>query len=202
MSFLEALAAIQLLTNMAPAKRQQLSKDLIRYFFLNPVEISLCPFLDGQNCLIYENRFFGCRAYGLWSRQYYEQQAVRSRQVKQLSQKQWRGLGVVLPQEVVNFHLPYCPYVELEGNASVDDEMILDASDAIEGFSEQLSPWHDTFRQVYFSDLSFLVASSAFSMQTAVQLKFEIVRGVIANGDKERLAGILEAVPDLWAGLP
>ena len=46
------------------------------------------------------------------------------------------------------------------------------------------------------------MASVAFSMKTAVELKFEIVRDVIANGDKERLAGILETIPDYWVSLP
>ena len=201
MSLVEALAAIRVLVNMAPAKRHQLSNGLIRYFFLNPVEISLCPFLDGRNCLIYEDRFFGCRTYGLWSRQYYEEQSARSQRAKRLSQKHWLNLGVVLPQQVVNFHLPYCPYVELHGDSRVDDDMILHVTDAIEVSSGMLSPWHDIFRQAYFSDLSFLMASLAFSMPTAVRLKFEIVRGLLEEGEKDRLARILKELPDLWTGL-
>jgi Fe-S-cluster containining protein len=200
-SFVEALAAIRLLVNMAPARRHQLSKGLVRYFFLNPVEILLCPFLEGDNCLIYEDRFFGCRTYGLWSRKYYEKQAARSRRAKRLSEKQWLGLGVELPQEVVNFRLPYCPYVELQGNSPVDDDMILHAGNAIEVFSGMLSPWHDTFRQVYFSDLSFLMASLAFRMETAVQLKFEIVRDTIATGKSGVLEKIVNELPDFCEGL-
>jgi Fe-S-cluster containining protein len=200
-SLLEALKVIELLVDMAPGKRHQLSKGLIRYFFLNPVEILSCPFLDGQDCLIYADRFFGCRAYGLWSQQYYSEQATRSQQTKQLSLKQWRGLGITLPQEVVDFHLPYCGYVELEGNNFVDDEMIMDASDEIEGLSVQLSPWHHTFRQGYFSDLSFLFASLAFTTQTAIQLKLEIVREALVKGNKDILTGLWEGVPDFWTGL-
>ena len=177
---------------MAPAKQQWLNRALIRSFFLNPVEISSCPFLDGQDCLIYQDRFFGCRAYGLWSWQYYEKQAARSRQAKQLSQKQWQGLGVLLPQEVINYSLPYCPHVKLKGNISVDDEMIQKALDAIEGFSGQLSPWHETFRQVYYSDMSFLVASLVFGIKEAIRLKFEIVRDVMTTGNMEKVKGILD----------
>ena len=200
-SLLEALTVIELLVNMAPGKRHQLSKGLIRYFFLNPVEILLCPFLDGQDCLIYADRFFGCRAYGLWSQQYYSEQASRSQQAKQRSLKQWRGLGVTLPQEVVDFHLPYCGYVELEGNKFVDDKMIMDASDEIEELSVQLSPWHDTFRHGYFSDLSFLFASLAFGTQTGIQLKLEIVREALVNGKRDILTRTWEEVPDLWTEL-
>ena len=200
-SLLEALSAIQLLMNMTPGKRQQLSEGLIHYFFLNPAEILMCPFLKGKDCSIYEDRFLGCRAYGLWSRQYYEEQAARSRQAKQLNQKQWRGLGVDLPQEVVNFYLPYCPDVELEETVSVDDEIVLGVVDAVEEFSGQLPPWHDTFRQGYFSDLSFLLASLAFGTHRAIQLKFEIVRGVLVSGENENLPGISKVLPDLWTSL-
>jgi Fe-S-cluster containining protein len=65
MSLQEALSAIQLLMNMTPGKRQQLSEGLIHCFFLNPVKILMCPFLHGKDCSIYEDRFLGCRAY-LW----------------------------------------------------------------------------------------------------------------------------------------
>jgi Fe-S-cluster containining protein len=201
MSLLEALAAIQLLVNITPAKRQQLNKGLIRYFFLNPVKISSCPFLDDQVCLIYEDRFFGCRAYGLWSRRYYEEQAARSRQAKRLSQKQWQGLGVSLPQEVVDFYLPYCTEVELEGSVSMDDDMILEVSETIEGFSGQLTPWHEIFRQGYFADLSFLMASLEFGMQKAIQLKFQIVRDIRSTGNHNKVEDMVDKVSDLFGDL-
>ncbi|UCE83381.1 MAG: hypothetical protein JSV47_02240, partial [Deltaproteobacteria bacterium] len=79
MNLLEALAAIRMLAKMSSAQRLQVYRRILSYFFLNPVEIISCPFLQGQDCLIYENRFFGCRAYGLWSRQYYDEQAEGSR---------------------------------------------------------------------------------------------------------------------------
>ena len=50
------------------------------------------------------------------------------------------------------------------------------ASDTIEAISGQLAPWHDSFRQRYFSDLSFLLVSNVLGSQEAIQLKFEIVR--------------------------
>ncbi len=196
MSLVEALSAVQLLVDLVPKQRHQLSRRMIRYFFLNPVEICMCPFLDGQECLVYQDRFFGCRAYGLWSKSYYQQQAEHSREAKRLSQEQWQRLGVSLPQEVVDFHLDYCPHVELEEDVVVDDENLLHASDTIGAISGQLAPWHDSFRQGYFSDLSFLLVSNVLGSQEAIQLKFEIVRGVLSNGKKERLAKIVEDIVD------
>ena len=201
MSLVEALTAVQLLVDMVPGKRHQLSRRIIHYFFLNPVAICMCPFLEGQECLIYQDRFFGCRAYGLWSKGYYQQQAENSRKAKRLSQEQWQRLGVALPQKVVDFHLDYCPHVELEGDVSVNDELLVQTSELIDSISGQLVPWHDRFRHEYFSDLSFLLASISLGLQQAIQLKFEIVRDYLANGKQDRLAKIIEDFPDICVGL-
>jgi len=200
-SLVEALTVVQLLIDMVPGQRHQLSSRMIHYFFLNPVEIHMCPFLEDQECLIYEDRFLGCRAYGLWSKGYYQQQAEHSRQAKRLSQEQWQRLGVSLPQAVVDFHLPYCPYVEVEGEVPVDDEHLLHASDTLEAISGQLAPWHDSFRQRYFSDLSFLLVSNVLSSQEAIQLKFEIVRDILSTGNHEKVEDIVDKLDDLFEDL-
>ena len=198
MSLVEALTAVQLLVDMVPKQRHQLSRRMIHYFFLNPVEICMCPFLEGQACLIYQERFLGCRAYGLWSREYYQKQANCSRQGKLLSQQQWQRVGVALPQEVVDFHLDYCPHVELEGYVSVHDELLVQTSDVIDSISAQLVPWHDQFRQEYFSDLSFLLASTSLGLQQAIQLKFEIVRDILSTGNHEKVEDIVDKLDDLF----
>ena len=201
MNLLEALSAVHQLLEMEPEYRLLINKRLLRYFFLNPVEILSCPFLEGHNCLIYRKRFFGCRAYGLWSEEHYREKVELSRQTKTLSQREWQRLGVSLPQEVVDFHLDYCPYVELEGDALVDDKLLLQTSDRIEAISGQLLPWHDRFHQEYFSDLSFLLASISLGLQRAVQLKFEIVRHTLSTGKKERVERMVDKLDDSLANL-
>ena len=201
MSLVEALTAVQLLVDMVPKQRHQLSSRMIHYFFLNPVEILMCPFLEDQECLIYQDRFLGCRAYGFWSKGYYQQQAEHSRQAKRLSQEQWQRLGVSLPQAVVDFHLPYCPYVEVEEDMPVDDEHLLHASDTIEAISGQLAPWHDFFRQRYFSDLSFLLVSNVLGSKEAIQLKFEIVRDFLSTGSNERVDAMVGKLDDFLGNL-
>jgi Fe-S-cluster containining protein len=200
-SLVEALTVVQLLIDMVPGQRHQLSSRMIHYFFLNPVEILMCPFLEDQECLIYQDRFLGCRAYGLWSKGYYQQQAEHSRQAKRLSQEQWQRLGVSLPQAVVDFHLDYCPHVELEGDVSVHDELLVQTSDVIDSISAQLVPWHDQFRQEYFSDLSFLLASTSLGLQQAIQLKFEIVRDILSTGNHEKVEDIVDKLDDLFEDL-
>ena len=201
MSLLEALSAVEQLLAIDPEQRLWMSKRLIRYFFLNPLEILSCPFLEDDSCLIYHRRFFGCRAYGLWSEEHYQKKAEQSRQAKSLSQREWLRLGVRLPQEVVDFTVDYCPYVKVEGDALMDDEFLLQASDRIEALSEQLLPWHDMFHTEYFSDLSFLLASISHGRQRAVQLKFEVVRHVLTTGDKGRVGQIVDEGDDSLASL-
>jgi Fe-S-cluster containining protein len=201
MNLLEALSAIQQVLETKPEQRSWMNKRLIRYFLLNPVEIRSCPFLQDNSCLIYPTRFFGCRAYGLWSEEYYRKKAEQSRQVKTLNQRQWQRLGVSLPREVVDFNLDYCPYVEWDGNTEVDDTSLLNTFDTIENLSAQLLPWHNTFHHQYFSDLSFLLASVLFGLQRAVQLKFEVVRYVLLTGDKGRVDQLIDEHDDFLANL-
>jgi Fe-S-cluster containining protein len=67
MTLLEALTAIQQLARMPSVMRKKLTKKMISYFILNPVEITSCPFLNYRDCFIYQNRFVGRWEYGEWS---------------------------------------------------------------------------------------------------------------------------------------
>lgn len=190
-TLIEALAAIDRLLNMSSHMRKRLIKRGVCYFFLNPVEITSCPFLEGRDCIIYQNRFFGCRAYGLWSEDYYSKLVSNSRDAKKYIQKQWENLGISLPQEVIDFQVPYCKYVESE-NALIDDETLLNISNRIEKLSQHFSQWHQSFRQRYFSDMSFLLVSLMFGVTEAVRMKFTIVRDIVTTGNRSSLDRILE----------
>ncbi|MEA1991963.1 MAG: hypothetical protein U9N58_07195 [Thermodesulfobacteriota bacterium] len=201
MSLIEALAAIQCFSEMDPITRLRLTRGLVRYFFLNSVRITSCPFLVDMNCLIYENRFFGCRAYGLWPKHYYDELVARSHRMKRYNQEQWQSLGISLPQEVVDFQVTYCPHVKPDGDASVDDETFPYAADKIEILSKQLAPWHESFHHSYFSDLSFLLASLAFGLTEAVQMKFAFVKDYVKTGNQAGLSEVAGNLPDVFATL-
>ncbi len=201
MTLLEALMAIHRLVRMAPAMRRQLIKKLVTYFFLNAVEITSCPFLDGVHCLIYRDRFFGCRAYGLWSPGFYEELETRNRKAKIPLQKQWQNLGISLPQIIIDFQVPYCPFVETEDHALIDDDMLLDAWERIERLSQRFSFWHQAFHRRYFSDLSFLLASLTFGFTDVIKQKLAVVSDIVTDGDKGRLDRIVAGLPDLCAEL-
>lgn len=201
MSLIEALAAIQCLMNMDPVTRLRLTRGLVRYFFLNSVRITSCPLLIDRNCLIYQDRFFGCRAYGLWPKHYYKELASRNHQMKRYNQGQWQSLGISLPQEIVDFQVPYCSYVKPDGDASVDDETLPHVADKIEMLSRQLAPWHESFRHGYFLDLSFLLASLTFGLTEAVQMKFAFVKDYVKTGNQAGLSEVVGNLPDVFAAL-
>lgn len=198
MTLVEALGAIQRLVDMPPLIRQPVIQQIIRYFFINPAKITVCPFLNNQDCQIYEDRFFGCRAYGLWSREYYEKLSAFSREVKKNLQQQWKTLGITLPKTVIDFQVPYCPLVKTKDHIDIDDKMLLKISDEIERLSQHYSKWHYLFKQQYFSDLSFLLAALLFGLKRALQLKFSVVRDWMMTGDETQLTIIVEHLPDFF----
>jgi len=200
-TLVEALVVIRRLTDMPPAIRQRYVQKIIRYFFINPVEITSCPFIKDQDCLIYNDRFWGCRTYGLWSQAYYEKLAGQDRQAKVQLQQQWKNLGISLPQKVVDFQVPYCRHVEMLEDRDMDDKMLLQVSEKIETLSEQFSHRHQSFRQQYYSDLSFLLSTLVFGFTEAVKMKFSLVSDIINTGSSNRLDQIIKELPDLMAEL-
>jgi hypothetical protein len=201
MTLVEALPVIRRLREMAAGMRKRLIQKIIGYFFLNPVEITSCPFLEGKECQIYLDRFFGCRSYGLWSRAYYETIAARDHKAKKHLQEQWKRLGVLLPKKVVDFQVPYCLCVETNGAAVIDDKMLLQTSDTIEAISAGFSSWHQSFGQRYFSDLSFLLSALMFGYTEAVQKKFTLVRDMVNTENRTKLDKIIQELPDLCEAL-
>jgi len=198
-TLLEALTAIHQLARMPSTMRKKLTKKMISYFILNPVEIISCPFLNYRDCLIYQNRFFGCRVYGLWSQEYYEKIASNNREVKKQFQIQWQKLGVSLPQSIIDFQVPYCMCVKVDGEKVISDEMLLHTADTITTLSEQFLEWHQLFSQLYFSDLSFLLTSLVFGFQDAIKMKFSIVREIVETGNRSGLGPVFERIPDICA---
>ncbi|MBA4393164.1 MAG: hypothetical protein C0407_06400 [Desulfobacca sp.] len=197
MTLLEALQVFEKMGQMSPSFRMGLIKQTIRYFLVNPVEITSCPFLKGQDCLIYPDRFFGCRAYGLWSGSYYQKLIEYSRQAKRHSQLQWEKLGVTLPKEVIEFQVPYCSLVKSDPLNPLDDEFLLRAWEDIENQSQVLHPGHLLFKNSYLSDLSFLLAGLTFGFMKAVHLKFQVVQDLIQKKDSERLDQLINQCTDL-----
>lgn len=198
MSLIEALSAIHELTGMPEGTRINFLKNIIKYFFINPVEITKCSFLDDKNCLIYQKRFFGCRAYGLWSKNYYGQISERSRQGKLFIRRQWENLGIILPKKVMNFEVPYCPNVRTGGHLEINDEILIKCAQKIEEISLHFSKWSQLYCRMYFNDPGFLLASLIFGVNESVHLKFAIVSDFVKTGNRLKLEAAIEKLPDIF----
>ena len=187
MTLIEALVALERLIKMAASRQVQILEKLVKYFFLNPVEMTACPFLEDKACLIYADRFFGCRAYGLWSRATYDELITQTQFAKQHLHNQWANLGITLPEAVTGFQVPYCPYVEITDGAEVSDRQLDEIAENIDLISKQLGREDNLFRQHYFLDLSFLIASWIYGYSKAVQLKFSSVKNFLSGGNRAKL---------------
>ncbi len=196
MTFVEALSAFRLLIGFDPGMRKKVFKRVVGYFFSNAMEINACPFLEDQRCLIYPDRFFGCRAYGLWSKQYYQKRVSFNRKAKKELQKQWQNRGISLPKAVIDFRLPYCRNVIPEEGALVDDAVLGRLNDSVERLSAQVSPWHQIFCRAYYSDLSFLSTSLIFGAVNSAKMKFAVVRDTLSTGNRQHLNEILDNLPE------
>jgi Fe-S-cluster containining protein len=196
MTFLEALAVISLLRVFSPEARLAILQRIVTYFFINPTAITACPFLEETECLIYPQRFFGCRAYGLWSPVAHAQVSRQNRQSKVMVREQWNNMGVFLPREVVEFQVPYCPSVEWDRSIPFDDESLERIEESIGYLSAELEPWHRQFRDDYYSDLSFFLAGLIFGRLPAVRHKYFIVKEILETRSRTRLNSLLDGLED------
>ena len=196
MTLIEALAILEQMAAVNSEERLALLKKIASYFFLNAARISACPFLDGDTCQVYENRFFGCRAYGLWSLEYYHKVAARSQAAKKYLQQQWQALDVKLPQAVIDFTVPYCRDVQTVENVVVYDVDLVEKAAAIESISLYFSEAHQSFRKNYYADFSFLVAAMHYGYHRSVQIKFDVVKEIVQTGRSKKLNPILDEFVD------
>ena len=198
MKFIEALAILERMAVMNSEERLALLKKISSYFFLNAARISECPFLNGDTCRVYENRFFGCRAYGLWSPEHYHQAAARSQAAKKYLQQQWQALDVKLPQEVIDFTVPYCLDVQTVDNVSLNDIDLVEKAAAVESISHYFSDANQSFHKHYYADFSFVVAAMHYGYRRAVQIKFEVVKEILQTGCSKELNPILNEFVDAF----
>ncbi len=88
---------------------------LIRYYFLELVEKSPCPFLNEEGmCMIYNYRPLVCRLFGHWTEDEYEAsyRSVHGENLK--NARLFRNkYGIDLPKQVVEYKIQYCEDFEV-----------------------------------------------------------------------------------------
>ncbi|MEW6697103.1 MAG: YkgJ family cysteine cluster protein [Bacillota bacterium] len=109
--FIEYLNMYRYVRDNLQGDLQSLLKKATEYYYLELVDTNQkCPFLKEDNhCSIYEVRPFTCRSYGLLSKEDYE---TGDRGLKKLAQKFKEEYDLALPEEIINYELPWCDKVD------------------------------------------------------------------------------------------
>ena len=96
----------------------------IRFYFLELVDInSRCPFVDpvDNTCLVYPVRPFTCRGYGLFDK---GEVPGAGEELLKLAEKYKNEFDITLPDEVVNYKLPRCGKVMVDGGKKIVPELL------------------------------------------------------------------------------
>jgi Fe-S-cluster containining protein len=192
MGLIEALRLMADFDGMTDDRRQALILKCVEYFFLNPVRIMGCPFLEGIDCLVYANRPFGCRAYGLWSPSFYRRRQESAARSKKAVVRAWTSLGVTLPRAVADHRPRYCREVKTVSGPAPDDAAIEAVNLRIQTLDESLGHSSRVFAQTYASDLSFLLTADLLGFEAALQHKVTVVREYLDRGESAGLAYLLD----------
>lgn len=173
---------------------------LVKHFLQNAFRRLPCPWALPDSCARYEKRFFGCRAYGLWSARAYEPRRQQSLQAAETVQAAWQSMGFTLPAEVCAPPPAYCTKVKPAAGPVVDDAG-LDALEARLAGMGQDEPWHGLLAGCG-GDLSYLTAGLALGWRECLQAKVAVTRALLAGDEKtaeEHLAQAGQAAC-AWAG--
>ncbi len=195
----EMLAWLSALAQEEPKERRQEAAGLVSHFLQNAARRLACPWAREGACARYPQRFFGCRAYGLWSPAAYESRRRAALLAAQGVQRAWAGLGLSLPAEVCAPPPPYCRRVKPLGGGKPDDAALekLEAELAALGREE---PWHEFLGRTG-GDLGYLAAGLALGQEACLQAKVAVTRALLAGRGSEArslLADARQAAAD-WA---
>ncbi|MEW6328006.1 MAG: YkgJ family cysteine cluster protein [Thermodesulfobacteriota bacterium] len=193
-SFLEFLQLLEAVGRMESNERQGVISKIATYYFINPIERRSCPFLSGTDCLVYEIRPFTCRAYGLWSKEFYDRQAEMSRQAKMQVVAGWKALGIDLSGNVLDFRQEYCLNVKTCDGVQYEDAFLNDIWAEILTLDAKAAPYDSLYRERYFSDLSFALISLVIGPQRALVEKVNVVKEAVISGTRTKLRRILDEI--------
>jgi len=188
---LEMLAWLGELCRMDEEARGKEAQSLVEHFLQNACLRLACPWSRGDSCARYERRFFGCRAYGLWSPAVYAQRRDQSLQAAQAVQAAWENLGLRLPAEVCAGPPDYCRQVRPVSGPRVDDA----ALEALEAGLAALGgerAWHPLLADAG-GDLGYLTAGLALGWRDCLREKVAFTRAFLKGRAQEAEACLARA---------
>ncbi|MCB2226210.1 MAG: hypothetical protein KQH53_05985 [Desulfarculaceae bacterium] len=159
------------------------ARKLVEHFLTNAARRLPCPWALKDACAVYERRFLGCRAYGLWSPASYAKRAADAAAGQEAVADAWRGLGVELPPEVLAPAPAYCEGVKPVGPAP--DDAALDAlEERIEELGQDLPGGLERLHD-FGGDLAYMVAALALGQQQALGLKVAVTKALLGGDEAE-----------------
>lgn len=186
-SYVEFLHVVRALGGLPQDVRTEIMEKTTKYFFLNAVRIDNCPFLHQNTCRIYQDRPFTCRAYGLWSKAYYEVLVAKNRKTKEPIRVAWETLGVKLPADVVAYQPAYCDHVTVTSDDPITDVELDLIQAEIFSLDGNLEQGMRQFREVFLCDSSFLLTSTIIGYQSCLVEKVTVVREYLSKKRSPRL---------------
>ncbi|SHE91143.1 Putative zinc-or iron-chelating domain-containing protein [Desulforamulus putei DSM 12395] len=183
--------------NMYRYVRDNMKKDWLdilkkstEYFYLELVDVNQkCPFLnDDNNCSIYNVRPFSCRSYGLLSKKDFE---TGDRGLKKLAQKFKDEYDLTIPEEIINYELPWC------GKVVSDRGSYLEKS-TLAGLAAQIGSLDYTFFPQELVDQEGTLLPYPVHLMNAVlgtgarSRKIKVMKQFVDEGSKELLNHFVE----------
>lgn len=159
---------------------------LVEHFLLNAALRRPCPWALPRSCAAYEERFFACRSYGLWSPEAYAARREAALAAQTQVTRAWAGLGVELPEEVLSPGPDYCGQVRQMPNGDnrpISDQDLAAAEAELAGLSRGLP--YEAELLACGGDLAYLLARLALGEGQCLAAKVEVTRALLEGRAEE-----------------
>lgn len=185
----ELLGFLLRLPKLSAGARVATVTRLVHHFIRNAANRLKCPWAKRDSCADYANRFFACRAYGLWSPEAYDQRRQTAHAAQEQVKDAWAGLGIELPEEVLAPGPDYCGSVRPVSGAPLDDKALLDLEADLAALTQDLDGIDEL--AAHGNDLSHLMAALVLGTSECLRQKMGYTRATL-EGDEHQAQRVLK----------
>lgn len=151
-------------------------KRILRYYLTKLYQNGHCPFMQKGNCMIYPVRPLPCRIFGHLSKTEYERNyALVNKENREAKRYLKTKYGIELPEEVVNYKIPYCDKFTKDNDMTLEKSRDLSNSifeiDTIFLSKSLLNP------EFLNTSLAGWFAYSELGKEKAIKLRLELTKG-------------------------